>query len=49
MSPGTQQVELGEGVRRAIVSENLFAGTLRITNRSKGRVAIHGNVAEREG
>ncbi len=42
------QVELGDGVRRAILSDNLFAGAARIANRSKGRVAIHGNVAERE-
>ena len=33
------QIELGEGVRRAVISDNLFAGKPRITNRSKVVVA----------
>src|SRR5262245_58105652 len=32
------QVDLGEGVRRAVISDNLFSGTARVTNRSKGNV-----------
>src|SRR5437763_17210788 len=37
------QVELGEGVRRAVVTDNLFAGAARITNRSRGTVAVENN------
>jgi len=29
------QIELGEGVRRVVVSDNLYTGKTRITNRSK--------------
>jgi hypothetical protein len=37
------QIELGPAVRRAVISENLFTGTARITNRSKGSIQILGN------
>ncbi len=37
--PGTQ-VRLGKSVRQAVVSGNLFAGTLRIDNQSSGAVEI---------
>lgn len=37
------QIELGAGVDRAVISDNLFAGPERITNNSQGSVQIHGN------
>ncbi len=40
------QVELGEGVRRAVVTDNLFTGPVRVTNRSPGKVQMANNVAE---
>jgi hypothetical protein len=40
------QVELGEGVRRAVISDNVLTGAARITNRSKGKVAIGTNAAD---
>ncbi len=40
------QVQIGEDVRRAVVSENILAGKPRIANRSQGWVEIHGNAAE---
>ncbi len=40
------QIELGENVRRAVVSDNLIAGELRIANRSKGQVKISNNTGE---
>ncbi len=40
------QVELGANVRRAIVSDNVFTGKTRITNRCKHSVHISGNVAD---
>jgi len=40
------QVELGTDVRRAIISENIFTGTERITNRAKGKVQIGQNVSD---
>lgn len=39
-------IALGEGVRRAVVTGNAFAGQIRITNRSKGQVAISDNVSD---
>ncbi len=36
-------VELGEKVRRAVITGNVFAGPARITNRSKGSVQIADN------
>ncbi|MDW8320119.1 MAG: glycosyl hydrolase family 28-related protein [Armatimonadota bacterium] len=38
------QVEIGEGVRRAVVTDNVVTGEVRITNRSSGAVQISGNV-----
>lgn len=40
------QVELGEGVRRAIVTDNLMTGPVRITNRSPGLVQIINNLGQ---
>jgi len=40
------QIELGEAVRRAVISDNLFSGAIRITNRSKGNVRIGNNAGE---
>lgn len=40
------QVELGEGVRRAVITDNVFNGAARITNRSSGRVQIANNAAD---
>jgi hypothetical protein len=37
------QIELGEGVRRAVVSGNVLTGPARITNNSKGNVKVGGN------
>jgi hypothetical protein len=42
------QIKLGEKVRRAVISDNLITGTLRIENKSKGSVQIHGNAVDRE-
>jgi len=36
-------IELGEKVRRAVISDNVFTGQSRITNRSKGAVKIGNN------
>ena len=40
------QIELGEGVRRAVISDNLFTGAARIVNRSKGSVQVGNNAGE---
>lgn len=40
------QIELGEGVRRAVITDNVFTGAARLTNRSRGRVQIANNVAD---
>jgi hypothetical protein len=40
------QIELGEGVRRAVITDNLLKGPVRITNHSKGPVQISGNLGE---
>ena len=40
------QVELGEGVRRAVITDNVFTGAARLTNRSAGRVQIANNLAD---
>ena len=37
------QVELGEGVRRAVITGNLFTGPARIRNSSKGSVVLADN------
>lgn len=38
------QVEIGEHIRRAVVTDNVMTGAVRVTNRSKGAVQINGNV-----
>jgi len=40
------QVELGEGVRRAIISDNVFTGKARIVNHSKNSAFIGNNAAD---
>jgi hypothetical protein len=40
------QVVLGEQVRRAVISDNLVEGTLRISNSSKGQVKLANNTGE---
>jgi len=40
------QIELGEGVKRAVITGNLIKGAPRIANRSKGAAEISGNVGE---
>jgi hypothetical protein len=42
------QIELGEEVRRAVVTENIISGAARITSRSKGSVKIADNSADKE-
>jgi hypothetical protein len=39
-------IDLGEGVRRAVVTGNIFTGKTGVANRSKGQVAISDNVGE---
>lgn len=43
------QIELGEGVRRAVIAENVVSGQLRIANRSWGSVRISDNVGSLPG
>ena len=40
------QVELGEGVRRAVISDNVFTGAARVTNHSKNSVIISNNAGD---
>lgn len=40
------QVDLGEGVRRAVITDNVITGKLRINNQSKGQVAIANNASD---
>jgi hypothetical protein len=40
------QIDLGEGVRRAVISGNILTGKTRITNQSKGAITIMENTAE---
>jgi hypothetical protein len=40
------QVDLGASVRRAIVSENVVTGTLRVQNKSKGKVIVEQNAGD---
>ena len=40
------QIELGEKVRRAVISDNLITGQERIVNHSKGNVKIANNAGE---
>jgi hypothetical protein len=39
-------IQLGEKVGRAVIAENIFTGTERITNQSKGNVQIGFNVGK---
>lgn len=41
-------VELGESIRRAVVSGNVFTGSAKVTNRSQGKVVISDNAADSE-
>jgi hypothetical protein len=40
------QIELGEGVRRAVITDNIFAGPAKVANHSQGNVQIANNAAE---
>ena len=40
------QIELGEKVRRAVISDNILTGKPRIANHSKGAVVNHDNVSD---
>jgi hypothetical protein len=40
------QISLGEGVRRAVITGNVFTGPARISNASKGKVQIADNADE---
>ncbi len=40
------QVELGEKVRRAVISDNIITGKPRIANRSKASVIVNNNVSD---
>jgi hypothetical protein len=40
------QIELAEGVRRAVISDNLIRGKVQITNRSQGQVQVGPNAAD---
>ena len=40
------QIELGKDVDRAIISENLFTGSERINNQSKGKVQLGLNISD---
>jgi hypothetical protein len=42
------QVELGEGVERAVITGNVFRGQARITNHARGEVRVAENAAERK-
>ncbi len=38
------QIELGRSVRRAVITDNVFTGPTRITNKGKGKVQVANNV-----
>jgi len=40
------QIEIGEGVRRAVISDNIFTGKSRIENHSKKAVALGNNATD---
>jgi hypothetical protein len=40
------QIELGEAVRRAVVTDNIFTGPARVANRGKGSIKIANNAAD---
>jgi hypothetical protein len=41
------QIRLGEGVRRAVISDNILTGAARIENRSSGKVQIANNASDK--
>ncbi len=41
-------IELQEGVRRAVISDNILTGKARVTNQSRGRVEVSGNVSDQD-
>ncbi|MEY2428580.1 MAG: hypothetical protein QOJ40_1465 [Verrucomicrobiota bacterium] len=40
------QIELGESIRRAVISDNIITGKLRIANQSKAAVNLNNNASE---
>ncbi len=40
------QIELGDKVRRAVISDNVITGKARIINHSKAVVQIHDNASD---
>ncbi|HUL51085.1 MAG TPA: hypothetical protein VLU94_00735, partial [Candidatus Nitrosotalea sp.] len=38
------QIQLGESVRRAVITGNIVTGKVQINNQSRGQVAINDNV-----
>lgn len=40
------QIELGEGVRRAVITGNIFTGKARVTNHSSRQVVINDNASD---
>jgi hypothetical protein len=40
------QIEIGEGVRRAVISDNIFTGKSRIENKSKRSVVLGNNATD---
>jgi hypothetical protein len=40
------QIELGEGIRRAIISDNVMRGSVRISNESKAKVEMANNTGD---
>lgn len=40
------QIELGEAVKRAVISDNVVTGKPRIANQSKAAVIIHDNASD---
>jgi len=40
------QIQLGKDVRRAIIAENIFTGSERIINQSKGNVQLGLNISD---
>ena len=40
------QIELGKGIRRAVITGNILTGKERITNQSKGQVKLADNASE---
>ena len=42
------QVRLGNAVRRAVITDNIFTGAQRIENQAAGNVVINNNVAGKQ-